>query len=50
MRAMGWYIYLPGKGHRPIDYAGDDIAGARLVYLKSAGRKRLPAGAFISRS
>ncbi len=48
-RGDRWLIYIPDEGHWPIDYAGEDEAGARRAYLKWAQRKRLPAGSFICR-
>lgn len=42
-----WVIYLRDEGHWPIAYDGDDEAEARRVYLRWAGRERLPAGSAI---
>lgn len=47
-RNAKWEIYIPDEGHWPIAYCGDDKAEARRVYLKWAGRTRLPAGSHIS--
>lgn len=50
MKDTKWLIYIPNEGHWPVDYDGDDEAGARKAYLAWAKRKRLPAGSFLCRA
>lgn len=46
--ARRWAIHIPGEGYQDIRYTGDDEAAARVAWLRSAKRQRLPRGSRIT--
>lgn len=46
--ARRWAIKIPGEGYQDIRYRGDNAEDARVAWLRSAKRQRLPRGSRIT--